>query len=72
MKKLILALAILSVIASLPAYAAEGAAAKTLSYIEFSRLDQNRGLDSKLVTRKYQEYRSGRLPVTTLDTASMR
>lgn len=72
MKKLILAVAVLSTLASLPVYAGEGAAVKTLSYIEFSGLPQNRGVDSKIVNRKYQEYRSGRLPATTLDTASMR
>lgn len=73
MKK-ILALVVLGVLAAAPLFAVEGSSASkgTLSVIEFSRLPENHGAPARVLQRQYEEYRSGRLPVTTLDTSRMR
>lgn len=57
--------------AAVPAFAAEGdVSSKPLSRIEFGA--RVHSLDSKLVDRKYAEYRSGLIPAPTLSTESMR
>ena len=61
--------------ASVPAYAAveaAGGTAKTLSFIEFSALPQNYGIHGRTLEWKFNEYRKGRLPVSTLDVSHMR
>ena len=50
---------------------AEGASSgKPLTRIEFG--DRFHGLDSKLVDKQYDNYRSGLIPAPTLDSSSMR
>ncbi len=65
----------LLVFAAAPMVLAEEGAVQSstiLTITQFGRLQENRGLDSKLVQRRYIEYRNGRFPVSTLDKASMR
>ena len=45
---------------------------KPLSIIEFSRLPENGGLVNRMLERKYEEYRHGRVPRTTLDVSNIR
>ena len=73
MKKLIGLGVVLGVaLLAVPAFAesASVGSGKPLTRIEFG--DHFRGLDSKLVDRKYTEYRAGHIPAPTLDTSSMR
>ena len=59
-----------------PAYAMEGTAgtgtAKPLSVIQFSDAVENHGSHFKLIQRKYDDYRSGRLPRPTLEASRLR
>ena len=55
---------------SVPAFAGEGAVSRPLTRIEFGSAFH--GLDSKLVDRKYTEYRNGQIPAPTLAADSMR
>lgn len=73
MKKL-LAVAIVAVmgLAAVPGYAATERAAGTLSVIEFSNLPENRGVSGRMLDRRYEEYRQGRVPQTTLDVSNIR
>lgn len=74
MKKLIAyAVLAVAVLTSVPAYAETGVGSgKTLSIIEFSTLPQNHGLRGRVLDRKYEEYRQGRVPRTTLSTSNIR
>ncbi len=74
MKKLMTcAVLVLIVLGGAPAYAQTGAASEgTLSIIEFSRLPENRGLQDRILDRKYDEYRHGRVPRTTLSASNVR
>ena len=45
---------------------------RPFSVIQFSDLSQNRGLSGRALDRKYEEYRQGRAPRTTLSTSSIR
>lgn len=69
---LMLVLAIVGMTA--PAYAeSQGVAGgKTLSIIEFSLLASNHGVPANIVAGKYDAYRQGRLPMTTLETSNVR
>ena len=74
MKKMI-AFAVLGlmVLGVAPAFAeTAGASDRTLSIIEFSALPQNHGLSGRVLDRKYDDYRSGRVPVTTLSASNIR
>ena len=72
MKKL-MSVMVLTLAMVTPVLAGEGGASgKTLSFIEFSELQANRGIHDRVLTQRYDAYRSGRLPVTTLDTSSIR
>ena len=54
-------------------YAGEGAgSAQQLTFVQFSGASENRGISGRLLDRRYEEYRSGRFAVTTLDTAHLR
>ncbi len=57
---------------TMPAFAEVVGTGKPLSSIQFSERSENRGLSGRVLDRKYQEYRQGRLPRTTLSTASIR
>ncbi len=66
---------LLLLIASAPAFAAieaKGETTKPLSFIEFSALPQNYGTHGRTLEWKFNEYRKGRLPVSTLDVSQMR
>lgn len=73
MKKILFRiLTIAALVSAVPAYAVEAVGGGTLSIIEYSVLPENRGLSQKIVNQKYDAYRHGLLPVTTLETSSMR
>ena len=72
MKKMISMIGLLAVLTT-SAYALESAGnAKQLTIIQFSEAPENRGISGRLLERRYDEYRSGRFAVTTLDTAHLR
>lgn len=45
---------------------------KPLSFLEFSKLPSNYGFHGRVLEWKYNEYRKGRLPISTLDISRMR
>lgn len=51
---------------------AESATGGMLSKIEFSALPENHGVPQRVIEQKYDAYRQGRLPVTTLEASSIR
>lgn len=55
-----------------PVYAESGSSGKLLSYVEFSSVPENRGMSKRAIDSRYSEYRNGRFPVATLDTAHIR
>ena len=59
---------------AVPAFAAEatGTSEKPMSTLQFSELTQNHGLSGRVLDRKYEEYRSGRVPLATLEPSRMR
>lgn len=60
-------------LAAVPVFAeSAGTDQKPLSIIQFSRLSENRGVDGRLLARKYEEYRQGRVPRPTLSASDMR
>lgn len=72
MKKIVSVIGLLAVMAT-SAYAVESVSStKPMSIIEFSQAKENRGIQGRLLERRYQEYRNGRFAVTTLDTAHLR
>ena len=71
MKKMI-ALMFVAVFFAAPVYAGTGSSGKLLSSIEFSSVPENRGMPQRVIDKRYDEYRSGRFAVTTLDTAHIR
>ena len=75
--KTIFALAAVAVLSSSPAFALETAAGsgtggRLLSSVEFAQVPENHGMPQRVVDRRYEEYRQGRLPVTTLDASRIR
>ncbi|MBI2094843.1 MAG: hypothetical protein HYT89_01595 [Candidatus Omnitrophica bacterium] len=70
----VLGVAALVLIAGSPApVAAETAMGnRPLSFVEFSALPDNHGAPLRLIQRKYEEYRSGRVARTTLDVSRLR
>ena len=72
MKKLVSVMILMAALVT-PVLASEVAGGgKTLSFIEFSELQGNRGVHDRGLAQRYDAYRSGTLPVTTLDVASIR
>ena len=72
MKKTLVGMFLLALMA-MPAYAVEGTTAgKTMSYIEFSSIPENHGASLRLVQKRYEDYRQGKFPVATLDTSRLR
>ncbi len=71
MKKLITLMFVVAFFAA-PVYADSGSSAKLLSYIQFNAAPENRGMPQRVIDRRYEEYRSGRFAVTTLNTANIR
>ena len=73
--KNILASGILAVfvLGSAPVYAETvGVAGSILSYVEFQDIPENHGIHGRLLDQKYDAYRSGRVPQTTLSTSNIR
>ena len=69
----VMAIVSMMLVGAMPAFAeGVGSVGAPLSSIQFSELSENRGLSGRLLDRKYQEYRQGRLPRTTLSTTSIR
>ena len=69
----VLAVAALMLVGALPAFAEPVARTeKPLSIFQFSRLPENHSLQGRVLERKYQAYRQGRIPRTTLSVSSMR
>jgi hypothetical protein len=74
MKKIIAyAVLMTAVLSGAPVYAETGVGSdKALSIIQFSELPQNHGVPSKLLNKKYEDYRRGRVAVTTLSASNIR
>ena len=45
---------------------------KVMSFLQFIEQPGNRGLAWRLLERRYQEYRKGRLPISSLTADNMR
>ena len=73
MKKIVVSavLAVL-VLGSAPVYAEMAAVGKTLSYFEFQDLPENHGIHGRTLDQKYEAYRQGRVPLTTLSAENLR
>lgn len=56
------------VMGTVPALAEVVDTEKPFSVIQFSALPENRGLSGRLLDRKYEEYRQGRLPKVNSQT----
>lgn len=69
----VLAVMALMLAATLPAFAESvGTTEKPLSIIQFSQLLENRSVHGRLLERKYEAYRHGRVPRPTLSASEMR
>lgn len=74
MKASLKVIAVVSVmlVGTVPAIAEVAGAEKPLSILQFSELSESRGLSGRVLDGRYQEYRQGRVPRTTLSTANVR
>lgn len=57
---------------ALESAAVSGSGSKALSYVEFTSLPENNGAPYRVVQKRYEDYRQGRLPITTLNASEIR
>ena len=71
MKK-ILGVAVLAVLFAAPAYATGEGASRSMSYVEFVTAPENHGAPLRTIQKRFEDYKSGRLPAATLDVSRIR